>query len=207
VSNSGTPAVAPGWYPDPAGSARSRWWDGAQWTEHFYDAATGGTVDNLKAPEGTPVYNLWIWLVVFLPYLTLPLIFGVDASSMFRDLDPSDPNSATRVQLQLLTSPTYILLIGGGVVTSAASVFAAYRDWRWLQAAGVPRPFHWAWGFINLAGYPVYAIGRAVITKRRTGKGIAVMWVTIGMIVVAIIVVIVWSVIFVNSMIEFVSSF
>jgi hypothetical protein len=29
------PAVAPaGWYPDAAGQARLRWWDGAQWTEH-----------------------------------------------------------------------------------------------------------------------------------------------------------------------------
>ncbi|HZQ57974.1 MAG TPA: DUF2510 domain-containing protein [Acidimicrobiales bacterium] len=27
----GTPA---GWYPDPSGQARVRWWDGARWTEH-----------------------------------------------------------------------------------------------------------------------------------------------------------------------------
>ena len=26
-----TPA---GWYPDPAGHARLRWWDGARWTDH-----------------------------------------------------------------------------------------------------------------------------------------------------------------------------
>lgn len=199
MTNAGTPSVAPGWYPDPAGSPRSRWWDGAQWTEHFYDASTGGAVENLKAPEGTPVYNVWIWLVVFLPYLTLPLLFTLDVTSMFTDIDPSDPNSATAAQLSLLTSPGYIGLFVGGFLTSAATVFAAYRDWRWLQAAGVPRPFHWAWGFINLAGYPVYAIGRAVITKRRTGKGIAVMWVTIAMIVLAVIIAIVWSAVLFSS--------
>lgn len=34
MSISGT-AVAPGWYPDPAGSTSVRWWDGGRWTEHL----------------------------------------------------------------------------------------------------------------------------------------------------------------------------
>ena len=42
MSNSSTPSAAAGWYPDPAGSARSRWWDGTQWTEHYYDPALCG---------------------------------------------------------------------------------------------------------------------------------------------------------------------
>ena len=28
------PMVQPGWYDDPRGEARLRWWDGQQWTEH-----------------------------------------------------------------------------------------------------------------------------------------------------------------------------
>ena len=28
------PAAAPGWFPDPKGEARLRWWDGQQWTDN-----------------------------------------------------------------------------------------------------------------------------------------------------------------------------
>jgi hypothetical protein len=30
----GMATTPPGWYPDPSGQARLRWWDGARWTEH-----------------------------------------------------------------------------------------------------------------------------------------------------------------------------
>lgn len=34
------PATAPaGWYPDAAGQARLRWWDGARWTNHTSDGS------------------------------------------------------------------------------------------------------------------------------------------------------------------------
>jgi hypothetical protein len=29
------PASPPGWYPDPQGSPRRRYWDGSRWTEHL----------------------------------------------------------------------------------------------------------------------------------------------------------------------------
>ncbi|MEQ1736174.1 MAG: DUF2510 domain-containing protein [Rhodoglobus sp.] len=182
----------PGWYPDPAGSPRSRWWDGTAWTEHFYDAATGAPVVVLRAPEGTKAYNPWIWLVVFLPYLTLPLLFTLDLSSMFSFDSLSDPSASTRAQLSLLTSPAYLAMTLGSFVLAGAVVFCAYRDGKVLQAAGVPKPFPWAWAFASLAGYPVYAIGRAVVTKRRTGHGSGVLWAVIGMFVLALVVSLIW---------------
>jgi hypothetical protein len=38
---------SPGWYPDPAGQAVYRWWDGDAWTEGTHDGETLGS----RAPE------------------------------------------------------------------------------------------------------------------------------------------------------------
>lgn len=47
---SGTPA---GWYPNPDGSQSNRYWDGAQWTEHFGPANTPPP-PNTAAPAMAP---------------------------------------------------------------------------------------------------------------------------------------------------------
>lgn len=48
------PGQAPaGWYPDPSGSPRQRYFDGTNWTEHYHDeaaaAAGPGVADNASA--------------------------------------------------------------------------------------------------------------------------------------------------------------
>lgn len=41
-----------GWYPEQPGG-RLRWWDGAQWTDHFQDAAAVAVVQPQQVPPGT----------------------------------------------------------------------------------------------------------------------------------------------------------
>ena len=205
MNESSNSRVAAGWYPDPADQTRVRWWDGDGWTENFRQAYSQD-VAALRAPEGTKIYNPWIWLVVVLPYITLPFLFLIDFSGMFRGVDVNDPSAAVSAQLAIFASPGFIGLAVGGLLTTVLVVIFGYLDWKALIAAGVPKPFHWGFIFLNLAGYPVYAIGRAVVTKRRTGHGSAVLWMTIGMIVLSIIVAIVWSLVLFSQLLEAVST-
>ncbi len=203
MTDSTTPIVPAGWYPDPAGSANLRWWNGVAWTDQFQQPySADATAVALKAPEGTKVYTPWIWLVVFLPYVTLPFLFTIDFSSMFDPEILLDQVASTQAQLALMTSPAYLLLTLFGWLTTAATVFFSWVDYKALRDAGVPKPFHWAFGFISLAGFPVYAIGRAVVTKRRTGRGSAVLWATIIAYVVMIIVIIAWTAVLVTQVMQ-----
>lgn len=165
-----------GWYPDPEDATRSRWWDGGQWTEHRsapYVAVAAAA--DLRAPEGTPWNTVWIWLIVFLPYVSLLGFFTIDWSTY---IDLSNP---IRGELAMVTSAGYLVTVLSGLVTYGLCVWFAYLDWRALTERGVPRPFHWAWGFLSY----VYPIGRSVVVRRRTGHGISPMWVTIILFVVA----------------------
>ncbi|SOE70474.1 Protein of unknown function [Salinibacterium xinjiangense] len=183
------PATPAGWYPDPAEPAASRWWDGSQWTDHRqqpYDPTASAAA---LAPNNTRVYTPWIWLIVFLPYLTLPLLFTVDTSGMFTGLASTDPNSTSMAQLEMLTSPGYLALVLTGFLTYGLCALFAFLDRKALIERGVPRPFHWAWTFLSS---PAYAIGRSVIVRRRTGRGIAPMWAAIAMYAVSLVVSVVW---------------
>ncbi|QIS41057.1 DUF2510 domain-containing protein [Clavibacter capsici] len=52
TDSTGTPSTPAGWYADPAGSDRLRWWDGTRWTDHLTDAPTATAA--APAPAATP---------------------------------------------------------------------------------------------------------------------------------------------------------
>lgn len=178
-------AAHPGWYLDPAGSGRLRWWDGVTWTEHF----GGAPFRNSPAarPEigpQTPVYNPFIWLIVLLPLVSVVLQFTWNPVLRYRYIGSQriptlDPTS--------MFTPAYFLLIAAGFLIYGVSVLLAYLDSQRLSRDGVVRPFAWAWAFL---GPMVYIIGRSVIVhKVAPRRGLAPIWVLIADIVISFILV------------------
>jgi len=177
-----TPTTPAGWYPDPAGTPRSRWWDGAQWTENYHDplgaAQIGG--GTLTAPEGTVTATPWYWALLGLlganVLLQLSALLPTNLNSTI-DNALSDPTSIvpTYTPYETITAVLTFVLI-------AAMIVSAFFDHKTLKSRGVPKPFHWAWSFFGILAlaYPIYLIGRAAIVARRTGSSISPIWIPIG---------------------------
>jgi hypothetical protein len=100
--------------------------------------------------------------------------------------DTTDPTAAASA----VFSPAYLLVLLSGWFVYAVSIVFGLLDWRELKARGIPKPFHWGWSFfVLLVGWPaVYVIGRTVVAKRRTGAGLAPLWVFLGLEVLTFIV-------------------
>jgi hypothetical protein len=169
-----TELPGPGWYIDP-GSGRRRWWNGIAWTSQFDgDSARLGSPVGLttqRVLSSSTSVNPWpIWVLVLLPLVPLLPLLTVDFTAYVRDLLVSaqvhavTPVPSGITTAQLLNFATY-----------PATVVLAYFDWRALAQRGVVRPFHWAWAFVPFA--LVYVIGRAVVLKRRVGRGTSPLWI------------------------------
>jgi len=221
--NPTTPAA--GWYPDPAGSPRTRWWDGTRWTENYSapaaqtaatpwstptsQASNGvdgapsaypamqpyGAAPALKAPEGTSPSTPFIWLLAVLPIVTLALSV-VQLATIDSLVESALADSGSSY------TPLDITNYGVSLLIAAATVILAFFDARTLAARGVPRPFHWAWSFFALLGAPVYMIGRSVVVRRRVGSGLAPMFVNLSLILVGFIIGIVAAVIVTTRIFE-----
>lgn len=174
-------APAPGWYPDPAGTNRRRWWDGRAWTDYFADGGWDGTIDQPPLAPGSNVNTPWIWILTLLPLVQAVAFLTWDIQGYFRRAMES-PQTAS---VAAFVDPGYLLLQGVGFLIFAATVVLAFLDWRALKAMGIVKPFHWAWAFLTL----VYIIGRPVVLWRRVRGGLAPLWVFIGVYLVTLVVI------------------
>lgn len=203
-------APAPGWYPDPSGSGGQRWWDGGAWSEYVQQFAPGqyaqapahtpsaqapayvptaydqpypvpGAIPGV--PAGTPAYTWFIWIIVLLPLLSLVGLAFFDLSGYL-----ASAVSSSSAPLRMMTSPGYLAFTAVGWISYFGTVALAFGDHRALTRLGYRRPFHWAWAFL---GAIVYVIGRTVVVKRRSGRGLAPIWVMIAMYIVSFVVVVV----------------
>lgn len=210
----------PGWYPDPQDPTALRWWNGLGWTDDRRPAAAAAPASSAPsypnapaagyapypnaapaAPAATPVRRdiptdtPWIWLVVLLPILTvLPLLF-VDWRGYIEDSIRAAVDEAPG-EIIAASFPAWLLVLTLlSYVVVAAQVVFAYLDWRVLKARGIDRPFHWAWIFFTLViTNGVYVIGRGVVLRRQTGKGLGPVWAWIAVNVALILAGIIFSV-------------
>ena len=201
-----------GWYPDPAGSGRTRWWDGRTWTEQFAEtaqpvayAAAPQPYSNApyagqpipRAPEGTSPYTPFIWALAFLPLIDLIWsIVQISGDSLAIQM-----NAVTDPDAPLYTATDFIGF-GLSTLTFGLGILFVILDYRALVAAGVPKPFHWAWGFFLLIGMPVYIIGRSIVVRRRTGSGLAPMIVNLAILATSFVLAAIVAIILTQSIID-----
>jgi hypothetical protein len=185
------PALAPaGWYPTAAGSPTLRWWDGTQWTEHEHTIAPAQAPvaqpqygqqqfgqpqygQQLTTPAGTSSHTVWIWIFAILPLaqlVDLPFLVSFYAKIAAVGVQ----NSAAIAQIETSPSSGFLAIEGIGFLVWVVCILVALFDYLALKSRGVVAPFHWAWTFLAAI---VYAIGRAVVVRRRTGSGLGPMWV------------------------------
>lgn len=214
-----TPTNVPaGWYPDPTDASWQRWWDGIGWTEHAVPAASASPQPQAPVQPGAPAYaqtaypqapaaptaplrtdiqtnTVWIWLVVLLPLVTLPTIFLFDWRGYLESsLDMSSLGSANPMGPPVGMTLATLGLSALGYVVAGIGILFAWLDWRELKRRGIQKPFHWAWAFLALVvTNGVYVIGRGVILRRQTGKGLGPVWAWIAVTALSLIVGIVYA--------------
>jgi energy-converting hydrogenase Eha subunit A len=143
------------------------------------------------AEKRSSTNTVWIWVLLFLPLAWVVLLFAPDVGGALALAQSGRvPGSFAPVLVWLITSAVVIVL--GTVALGALGLLSAYRDCLRLRRMPIEQPFRWAWQFTALVGLPVYAIGRAVVVRRRTGRGLAVLVTSIVVNVLAIVFVVLW---------------
>jgi hypothetical protein len=134
--------------------------------------------------DRAPLYNAYIWTIVVLPLV--PVILLMFWNPVLRLRTVGTRQVQTVDPASIFTAP-YFLMLASSFLVYGICAFLAYLDWDRLRKDGVIRPFHWAWVFLSQA---VYVVGRSVIVHEvAPRRGLAPVWATIGVTVIAVVLV------------------
>jgi hypothetical protein len=197
---SGPANAAPGWYPD--GTGAQRWWNGSGWSEHTAPAmpASAQPLQRPALPAGTRIDDAWVWIVSLSYLLGVIPVFFLDMNAYMRAVFEAQLSGSTGGLSETLAGYAVFGIVSWllGLALWGLTIFAAYRDYKHLEAVGVVRPFHWAFAFIPYT--IVYLIGRHVVLRRVSRTAGWPLWAHIGSYALVFIGIAIWTLVMVQSM-------
>lgn len=197
---SGPANAAPGWYPD--GTGAQRWWNGSGWSEHTAPAmpASAQPLQRPALPAGTRIDDAWVWIVSLSYLLGVIPVFFLDMNAYMRAVFEAQLSGSTGGLSETLAGYAVLGIVSWllGLALWGLTIFAAYHDYKHLEAVGVVRPFHWAFAFIPYT--IVYLIGRHVVLRRVSRTAGWPLWAHIGSYALVFIGIAIWTLVMVQSM-------
>ena len=101
-SDSGAPASAPGWHPNPDGSPSSRYWDGEKWTDQTTPVpGSSPTPPGAPRPNGPKPTNTWVkWAALGAALLALVALLVVWGNRPSRQGQPGERGTVAMPELK-----------------------------------------------------------------------------------------------------------
>ncbi|KTR87211.1 hypothetical protein NS220_18030, partial [Microbacterium testaceum] len=168
---------------------------------HRRPPAGPGAPGRAAVKRDIPTDTVWVWLIVALPLVSVLMLFLFDWKSQLEQFlyaavlaeQGGYSSSSTMVNFSLNSTLFSIGMSVLGLVLGGLSVLFAFLDWRQLRARGIVQPFHWAWAFfVFVVTAGVYVVGRGIVLRRQTGKGLGPVWGFIAVTVVSIVTASIW---------------
>ena len=132
------PQPAPGWYPDPAGTQRLRWWNGGEWTEQFHDMPQQGasTPQQMPADQAAGQYvptQSQAPTVSSDPYNPAGTAPQLGAAGMGPQAGEAAPKSGRGWVIGTIASVLLMVVFFGTMVYAGMQLRAQNVEWRDVQ--------------------------------------------------------------------------